>query len=162
MNDLRRLGPIAALRQNIPAHAQAELARLIRYGIAGGITAIFFFLTIYLCVDGLGLSLSIATALGWAVAVPMNFLTHKIWSFESQRSYGHSIPRYAFALLCSFAINLAIAETLVRYFSMHYLLAQLLAVPALLATNYGTLRLWVFRPLPPAAEVTGDTTKPPA
>lgn len=167
MNDIKRLGPMATLRQNIPAQAQAELGRAVRYGIVGGVTALFFFLTIYLSVDWLGLSLPIATALGWAVAVPINFLTHKIWSFESQRSYGHSIPRYAFALLCSFAVNLAIVEGLVRFFSVHYLLAQLLAVPALLVTNYATLRLWVFRPVPSIYEAgetspRGDMKTPPA
>jgi putative flippase GtrA len=132
------------LRPQIKARVPAELGRIVRYATTGGVTALVFFLVIHLSVSRLDFGLATATALGWAVAVPINFLAHKLWSFESTRSYPYSIPRYGFALVCSFAVNLAIVEFLVQFLSLHYLLAQLLATPGLLATNYLTLRLWVF------------------
>lgn len=117
--------------------------RFFRYCISGGATAIVFFGLIYLGVDYYVLPIHLCIVISALISIPLNFFLHRIFSFRSSKSLSHSAVRYIVAAIFSFMLNGILLEFLLDQ-KIHYLVAQLIATPLLLISNYFILWLWVF------------------
>lgn len=123
---------------------ESQLRRLARYCINGMFTAGLFFAVIYGAVEWLRLHVQMATLTAAAVALPVNFLLHKHWVFRHAERFRRPLLRYVCAINASFLANGIMIDLLRERLALHYLLAQLIATPILLLTNYVVLESWVF------------------
>lgn len=123
--------------------------RLLRYGVVGMAT-----LALYLALGRLMHSLEAPlfweASLPFVAAVAFNYLTQRGWVFEDSRPAAASLPKYLVMIGIGFVINLL--ALLAFSERMPLLLAQLMAVVLVVASNAIFAFAWVFfRPGSPRA-----------
>jgi len=132
----------------VSAVERDTLQRALRFALVGVVTAGLHYGLLYLCVAGLQMGATLASSVGFAVAVSFNYAMHYYWTFASADApapHGRALQRYAVMIACGFCINGALMYLAVHQFNWHYLLAQALALAAVVAWNFTLANAWVFR-----------------
>ena len=120
------------------------LFRLIRFCIVGGITAIIHYGILYLCVEFLASTATVASSFGFVIAVICNYLLHYSWTFGETAPHGQTLLRYLVMISCGFVINGGLMWLGSEFLQLNYLLAQAIALVAVLIWNFSLAQLWVF------------------
>jgi putative flippase GtrA len=106
------------------------LGKLIRFGIVGVLTAILHYGVLYF-----GVELVNAHA----------YFMHYNWTFGEPAPHGRTLGRYLVMISCGFLINGGLMYAGEQWWSVHYLLAQALALVAVVLWNFVLSNTWVFR-----------------
>ena len=127
-----------------------DSARLLRFAVVGVITAAAYFGLLALVVEFGQAEAVVASALCYIVAVIMNYLLHYSWTFAPEveakpAPHGQAMLRYLVMVACGFLLNTALMFVLVNGLSWHYLVAQSVALVAVVLWNFALSSLWVFR-----------------
>ncbi len=122
-----------------------EPDKLFRFTVVGLITAAVHYGLLFLLVEFLGLQATIASSLGFLVAVAVNYLMHYSWTFAAPVPHGHALLRYIVMISLGFLINGGFMQFGVVALELNYLLVQLLAFVAVISWNFLVSSLWVFR-----------------
>lgn len=113
--------------------------------VAVGVLTFLVYLAVLVGLEALGASLALAGAGGYLVAVPLNYLLHKRWTFQCDAAHTHRLPRYLASFGLGFVLNAALLH-LARDESLAVqAAAQLAAILAVTLSNYLVINLWVFR-----------------
>lgn len=118
----------------------------LRFGVVGIVTALVYLGLLIGFVELELLSVSIASAVAYVLAVSLNYCLHYFWAFDSQRVHKVAMRRYLVMVGTGFMINWAgmtfFAEDAVGF---SYLLVQLMVLAVVVAWNYLLSFTWVFR-----------------
>lgn len=122
--------------------------RLVRFLFTGGVAALVFFATYFLCTQVLGAWYMLASTTAFLVTGVVNFLMQKRFVFNDREKRGTSRK---FALFISssvvyYALNIAAMYTLVEIVTLHDFLAQVIVIGVLAIVNYAVYRFIIFRP----------------
>jgi len=121
------------------------LTRVFRFGVVGVLTAVLHYGLLYGGVEALQLNATLASSLGFVVAVIFNYLMHYSWTFEEPAPHGRTLRRYLVMITCGFFINAAVMYAGVQWLVLHYLLTQALALIVVVLWNFVLSNVWVFR-----------------
>ncbi len=132
------------------SNTRSILARGLRFGVVGVLTALVHFGVLFLGVVALGLGSTLASSLGFVVAICFNYAMHYHWTFAAPEGqepapHGRALRRYLAMVGCGFVINAATMYTGVHLLHWHYLVAQTLAVVIVVSWNFTVANSWVFR-----------------
>ena len=121
-----------------------------RFAVVGVITAVLHYGVLYVLVQWASLGSTLASSLGFVVAVGFNYVMHYHWTFSAGAEadpvpHGRALWRYLCMIAGGFVLNGAIMYTATQTLAWHYLLAQLLALATVISWNFTLANGWVFR-----------------
>lgn len=117
----------------------------VRFGIVGVLTAAIHYGLLYTGVELVGLGATLASSVGFVVAVIFNYLMHYSWTFGEPAPHGTTLWRYMVMVGCGFLINAVLMYGGMRWLDWHYLLVQTCAFVVVIVWNFSVSSLWVFR-----------------
>ena len=121
-----------------------------RFAVVGVITAILHYGILYILVQWGAWDSTLASSLGFVVAVSFNYLMHYHWTFSAGADaepvpHGRALVRYCCMITGGFLLNGLVMYAATDIVSWHYLLAQLLAFAVVISWNFTLANTWVFR-----------------
>ena len=119
--------------------------RFLRFCIAGLGTAAFYMTGAGVLAGSFGLAPALAGAVAFALALPVNYGLHKLWSFQSRRLHREAVPRFVLVIALGLSMNSIVIWFAVETLHLHYLLAQFAGLAVVAVWNYLTFENWVFR-----------------
>lgn len=113
-------------------------------------TALLHYWVLYALVHGMGWGSTLASSLGFVIAVAFNYLMHYYWTFsrgggDGPAPHGRALARYACMITGGFLLNALTMQLLTGLLQWHYLLAQLPAYAVIITWNFILANRWVFR-----------------
>lgn len=121
-----------------------EIRRLVKYSLAGvvntGVGFGSFLLFFYL----VGLSVYVANALGYFVALVVAYLLNRFWVFESMSARKHSVLIFFLSFAVAFGLNQATLLLLVDGIGVPPLVSQVAAMVVYTGVFYLLNRFLVF------------------
>jgi putative flippase GtrA len=128
------------------------MARFALVGLSGG--AVYFALLRGLVELGNVRPLA-ASSFAFALVVVENYLLHRRWTFASRVPHRQALPRFVLMACCGGTVNGTVMAVFLRL-GWHYLLAQALALAAVITCNFiGTLLIFRGRGLAPRNNLAG-------
>ena len=126
------------------------LGTAVRFGVVGILTAVIHYGLLVLTVNFLQWETTAASSVGFVVAVSFNYFMHYGWTFaagpgELPSPHGRTLLRYLVMIACGFVINGSLMFFSVHVIGLHYLLAQFIALVAVVLWNFTLANLWVFK-----------------
>ena len=118
--------------------------QFLRYagaGIAG--TALQYAVLIVL-VQLAGLGAVIASTVGAIAGAIVNYSLNHQFTFESDKTHGHALPRFALVAVAGVALNAVVVAAMLAFVTSQYLVAQLAATGAVLVAGFLVNRAWTF------------------
>ncbi len=124
--------------------------RISRYLAAGLIALAVNIVSLYVCVDLLGLWYLAGSTIAFIVTLLASFLLQKFWTFR-ERSSGRlpvQLMSYAALATVNIGVNALLMYLFVSVFAFHYLLAQVLSSGTIAVYGFVIYKLLVFAPRP--------------
>ena len=119
--------------------------KVFRFGVVGVATALIHYGLLYAGVEAMQLNVTLASSLGFVVAVIFNYLMHYSWTFSEPAPHTKTLSRYLIMITCGFLINGLVMYAGVTFYDWNYLLTQVLALIMVISWNFSVALLWVFR-----------------
>ena len=117
----------------------------VRFGVVGVLTAMVHYGLLYIGVESANLPATLASSIGFVVAVVFNYFMHYNWTFGEPAPHGRTLRRYLLMITCGFLLNASVMFIGEHWGSFHYLLVQALALVAVVLWNFVLSNTWVFR-----------------
>ena len=115
---------------------------LVRFALVGLSGAAVYYALLWSLVELGGQPALAASSLAFAVVVVENYLLHRRWTFASRAPHRQALPRFALMACGGGALNGAVMAVCLGL-GLHYLLAQALALLAVVSSNFaGTLLIF--------------------
>lgn len=125
--------------------ALADVGRLTRYLVAGGLAASAHLVTLALLVEFAGLRPVVASTAGFVVGLIVSYTLQRRWVFASTGRHRTLLPRFLTVIALALALNTVVVHVGTEVFSVHYALVQLVAFGLIPLNNYVLNSLWTFR-----------------
>jgi putative flippase GtrA len=122
-----------------------DSGRMLRFALVGGATAVIHYGLLYAGVELLELAATLASSVGFAIAVTFNYIMHYSWTFAEPAPHGRTALRYLLMICCGFMINGLLMHVCSTVLTVNYLLSQAVAMVAVLTWNFTVANFWVFR-----------------
>ncbi|MFY0599362.1 MAG: GtrA family protein [Cyclobacteriaceae bacterium] len=120
--------------------------RLIKFGIAGGISAILETIMLVVLVEKVGLEYLTSNAIAFIFTNIFNYLLSRYWVFESSyEKYGEEIILFYIIVGVGLLINQFIMFVLVEHIMLDYKLSKLVAIAVTVLWNYFGKKKLVFK-----------------
>ncbi len=124
--------------------------RFIRFGIVGASGILVNSGALWIFVEKLKIPLWLASPLAIAVAIFYNFSLNDLWTWRDSRDsrkfkYLDRVWRYYLSALLGALINYLILMALTNYYSVYYLIANLIGIAAGMISNFILSDRWVFK-----------------
>ncbi len=103
-----------------------ETMQIIKYGLVGVIGTGAHYLILFLGVEYVGVTVLIATSLGFIVGGFINHHFNKKYTFSSDRSYSETLLKSLVVATLMFVVNLGLMMFLVEYAAVFYLFSQVI------------------------------------
>lgn len=120
------------------------LNQLGRFLLVGGLATALHYCILFLLVHWSGFGAVFASSIGFAISAIFNYGLNRNFTFRSDATHGKAFPRFLAVALCGGGINAALIALLTIPFSVHYMLAQVVATIVTLVWNFIVNRLWTF------------------
>jgi putative flippase GtrA len=117
----------------------------VRFGVVGVLTAMVHYGLLYAGVESANLPATLASSIGFVVAVVFNYFMHYNWTFGEPAPHGRTMRRYLVMITCGFLLNASVMFIGEHWGSFHYLLVQAVALVAVVLWNFVLSNTWVFR-----------------
>ncbi len=124
----------------------AGIVRLKRFAkyTASGVAAALAHLLVFSVASSVGVRLATASALGFCVAIAINYSLQYHWTFNYRGSHATAFRRYISVTVLSFFVNLAAFKILNDLFGVSPLLAQAIAIVTVFLFNFGVNSSYSF------------------
>ena len=119
---------------------------VVRYVIAGGITALSNILVLYILTDYLGLWYLVSSFAAICTAWVVSFLLQKFWAFQNYGLDRVHIQLYLHTILAlsNIVLNTVLLYVFVEWIHLWYIAAQIIASGLLACMNYIVYRHYIF------------------
>lgn len=115
-----------------------------RYVIGGIAATITHILVLTLLVERFGMNPTIATSIGFCIAVIVNYNFQYHWTFGATGSHARIFSRYVVVTFAMLGVNLALFRVLTHPVHLPYLYAQLIATGVIMFCNFALNKLYTF------------------
>ena len=120
------------------------LVQFVKYAAAGAAGTLLQYLTLFVLVEGPGISPVPASTCGAVAGALLNYGLNYRYTFRSQRSHVESLVKYAVVSVAGIALNAAVVAVGTASLGWHYLAAQIVATGAVLSGAFAVNRAWTF------------------
>jgi dolichol-phosphate mannosyltransferase len=124
-------------------HALA--GKLVRFGIVGTMSATVFLVATALLAGSVNLEPKIASAVGYIVSMPVNFLGNRQFSFKSEGTLLGDLLRFLSLHGCNILLTMGAMGAAVNVLQLHFELGAIAAIMLVPLVNFAVMDLWVFR-----------------
>lgn len=136
------MNQIRALMDRVPDH----MWRILRYLIAGGTSAATNLILLYILTSVFDVWYIYSALIATSVALIVSFTLQKLWTFQN---YGTErvhvqFPMHAALAGLNIVINTILLYTLVEWFGIWYLFAQVIIGALLACVNYFVYKTYIF------------------
>ena len=125
----------------LPRSTAPQFLRYAGAGIAG--TALHYVVLVAL-VQLAGLGAVVASTLGAIAGALVNYRLNHQFTFASDKTHGHALPRFLVVAVAGIALNALVLATMLALVTPHYLVAQVAATGVVLVTGFLVNRAWTF------------------
>ncbi|WP_312034085.1 GtrA family protein [Actinoplanes sp. TBRC 11911] len=122
-----------------------NLARLIRYAISGGASALTHFGLGFVLAEGLGVRPVVASTTGFVASIFVSYLLQHSWVFRSAARHSVAGGRFLTVTGIAFAMNTVILWTGTEALHAPFVAVQSVALVAIPIVNYVMNSRWTFR-----------------
>ena len=123
---------------------QALWAKMVRFGIVGGISTCLYGAFTWLLVAFVALPPLFATSLGYLLVIPFNFALQKVFTFRSEGAPAKEIPKFLLVHGMNLAASMLGMHVVVRILHSDYRLGILLTMITVPIATFVAMNLWVF------------------
>ena len=126
----------------------AAMTTANRFGlflIAGGVSTVGHFLTLWVLREYVRLDLIVATTVGYLVGAVINYVMNRRLAFTDAQTGWEAVPRFSLVVVSGLVLN-AMLMALMDYFApmVSYLLRQCVATGMVLLSNFFLHKRWTF------------------
>jgi putative flippase GtrA len=123
----------------------ADLARLVRYGISGGASALTHFGVGLLLAEGMHVRPVAASTAGFVASIAVSYGLQHAWVFRSSAAHTVAGSRFLTVTAIAFLLNTVILWTGTEVLTAPFVLVQAVALVAIPVVNYALNSRWTFR-----------------
>jgi putative flippase GtrA len=123
----------------------ADLGRLVRYGISGGASAATQFSVLLVLAEGLHVWPVAASTAGFVASIAVSYLLQRRWVFRSDTSHGVAGARFLAVTAVAFGLNTGIVWVGTEALHVAYPVVQVVALSVIPVVNYALNSRWTFR-----------------
>lgn len=120
--------------------------QLFRYGLAGGAAVLTHLLVLVLLVEVAGCPRTLASALGFMAATPVNYGLQHHFVFRRQGQHSRFLIRYVAVTGMTLILNTVLFDLLTKQAEVPYLLAQVVTIGIVVLVNFTLNRQFTFAP----------------
>jgi putative flippase GtrA len=125
--------------------ALADPGRLLRYAIAGGLSALTHLGVLTALVELAELRAVVASTVGFVASIAVSYGLQRRWVFASRGQHRTLLPRFLTVTAVALLLNTVVLHLGTEVFTVHYVLVQLVAIGLIPVSNYLLNSLWTFR-----------------
>lgn len=122
-----------------------DLRRLVRYGVAGGLSAATHLGVLTVLVELASARPVVASTVGFVCSIGVSYGLQRSWVFGSSGRHRTLVPRFLTVTAVALALNTAVLHLGTEVLDVHYVLVQLVAIGLIPISNYLLNSLWTFR-----------------
>lgn len=119
--------------------------RILRFLIVGGGTSLGYVSLVALLVDVIGIRAVVSAAFAYLVMLPVSFLAHKLFTFQSRRRTLPESIRFLAMHVLTACICGAVMWFATAVFASSHWIGSAITVVVAPAVNFILLEFWVFR-----------------
>ena len=127
---------------------QSRLGEIFRYGVAGGTALTVWLGVLALMVEVFAINETLASAIGFICATPVNYTLQKVYVFKSSANISSSFSIYCAITVTTLAINTFLFWLILTYSNLHYTLVQIITTVFIVLLNYYANRTFTFASRP--------------
>lgn len=123
------------------------LTEFFKFAVVGLIGTLVNVFILYLLTNYLGFYYLVSAVFSFFVAMSHNYLFNKLWTFKEKINH-HFTKKYMkfFCVsLIALIVNLFFLYVFTEFFSIYYLISQVLAIGITLIINYAGNKIWTFQ-----------------
>lgn len=121
-----------------------DRGRLVRYAVAGGLSAIAHVGTLTLLVETGVTTPVVASTIGFILSIVVSYTLQKAWVFASPVGHRRALPRFLVATMAGLLLNALTLAAGTSLLGLHYAVAQVIALVLIPVSNYVINSLWTF------------------
>ena len=125
------------------------LGRVLRYGIAGLLATLLYFVVVAALVEVARVGPVAAAATATVVVIAASYVMNRGWVFDTDRSHASAFTRFLAASALSLILNTGLMYLSVRVLAWRYVAGLVLATTVVPPTNFVINYLWCFRQAAP-------------
>jgi len=123
-----------------------DIMKLGRFGFVGGLGTVVYFLSLWLMVEKIHISVMLATSLSFILVIIENYLLHYHWTFGSNRQHRTAFPRFLLMSITGFSLNWGIMYIGTVMLNYNYMLIQSLSIVVVVMWNL-VISTLIFHPV---------------
>ena len=124
------------------------IARLLRYAVSGGASALTHFGIGLALAEGLHVRPVVASTTGFLASILVSYGLQHAWVFRSTTGHALAGSRFLTVTAAAFALNTTVLWAGTELLHAPYPIVQAVALAAIPALNYTLNSRWTFRPEP--------------
>lgn len=132
-------------RRIIVSKILAEILRVAKFGLVGGISALVYAVSLFFLVKNFDMGSMQSSAVAYVIAIPASFVGQKYFTFKSPESIWRELP----AFLALQAINLfsamLVTYTVVDVLGLNHFVGVLAVIMTIAIISYCSMALSIFR-----------------
>lgn len=123
------------------------IKQLFKFAFVGFIGTIINLTILYTFTEFFHVYYIISEIIAFFVSVINNYILNKIWTFKEEihKRLIKKYFQYTTICLISLIINICILFTLVEYFNIYYIFAEIMAIFGAFLFNFLGSKIWTFR-----------------
>jgi putative flippase GtrA len=137
--------PTTDLKEVAGTRSAASVGRKLgRFLLVGGFCTALQYILLTALVEGLAMSATLASTIGYIVSASVNYVLNYFFTFESAARHRRSLPRFWLITGCGLVLNGAVTYIGTTIYGAHYLVAQAAATCVTLLWNFFANLRWTF------------------
>ncbi|MES2831334.1 MAG: GtrA family protein [Pseudomonadota bacterium] len=128
----------------IAARANFSLRSALTFLVVGGFTTGMQYAVMALLIYFAGMSIVLASAIGFIVSAIVNYFLNARLTFRSKKAHGNTMPRFVATAGIGLLLNSLVLAGLTSV-GIHVALAQVIATICVLIWNYTINAIWTFK-----------------
>lgn len=123
--------------------------QLFKFLVTGGVALVVNISTLYLFTSVLGIHYLVSSICSFSVAVAVNFMLQKFWTFGHTEGniYREATSFLVLQIIVNLFLNTALLYSLVEYLHIYYLLSQVVVSLVLAVVTFFIAKKYIFRPV---------------
>jgi putative flippase GtrA len=121
-----------------------EFTKIIRFVGVGMLSAAVYALATALAISVLGADATLASAAGYAIAIPVNFVLQRSYSFNSKGALKVEAPKYSVVQGANLLLSAAAMAVVVEGLGLHYAYGMIAVIATIPILTYLAMNQWVF------------------
>ena len=122
----------------------AELLRIARFGLVGGLASATYALIVLVLVDAMAMNTSLASVLAYLLAIPVSFFGQKHFTFGSSAAARGEFARFLIVQGVSLLLSLVVMRAVTDWLGWSHRIGILAVIIVIAVVNYGIMRNLVF------------------